>query len=75
MNPKDADLLTAAFVYVLRCITEEDTHALQRLGLDPPAMAALSRLSAGDLVRLIDRRLPGHCLDYLNRLLRPLLWL
>ena len=63
MRHKEADLQAAALIYVLRCLVEDDTYALRRLGLEPAALQALSRLPASDLVRLLDHAAVGPCLE------------
>ena len=53
MSGKDADLLTAGFVYVARCLAEGDTGTLRRMGLGWPDMRALNRLGLSDVLRLV----------------------
>ena len=63
MSGKDADLLTAGFVYVARCLVEGDTDALRRMGLGWPELRALNRLGLGDLLRLVRQASAGPFLE------------
>ena len=63
---KEADLVTAVLLYAVRCIAENDQHALRSMNFGPKEIEALRELSVQDLYRV--DTLQVHCLRIaLNR--------
>jgi hypothetical protein len=63
---KESDLVTAVLLYAMRCLAENDQHALRGMNFGPNEVAALRELNLADLYRA--GSLQAHCLDIqLNR--------
>lgn len=67
---KEADLVIAVLLYAMRCLAENDQHALRAMRFGPQEVAGLRELNLGDLHRA--GSLQGHCLDI--RLDRDVYW-
>lgn len=57
---KESDLVTAVLLYAMRCLAENDQHALRAMNFGPKEIAALRELSLADLYRA--GNLHAHCL-------------
>lgn len=57
---KESDLVTAVLLYAMRCLAENDQHALRAMNFGPKEIAALRELSLADLYRA--GSLHVHCL-------------
>lgn len=63
---KESDLVTAVLLYAIRCLAENDQHALRGMNFGPKEVAALREINLADLYRA--GSLQAHCLDIqLNR--------
>lgn len=63
---KESELVTAVMLYAIRCLSENDQHALRNMNFGPEEVAALRELNLADLYRA--GSLQAHCLDIqLNR--------
>ena len=66
MNTKEGALNSAVFLYVMRCLTEGDVHALRHMQFGRKELDAIRELSVFDLSR--SENLRAHCLSIsLNR--------
>ena len=63
---KESELVMAVMLYAIRCLSENDQHALRSMNFGPEEVAALRELNLADLYRA--GSLQAHCLDIqLNR--------
>jgi hypothetical protein len=63
---KESELVMAVMLYAIRCLSENDHHALRNMNFGPEEVAALRELNLADLYRA--GSLQAHCLDIqLNR--------
>lgn len=63
---KESDLVIAVLLYAMRCLAENDQHALRGMNFGPKEVAILRELNLADLYRA--GSLQAHCLDIqLNR--------
>ena len=63
---KESELVMAVMLYAIRCLSENDQHALRNMNFGPEEVAALRELNLADLYRA--GSLQAHCLDIqLNR--------
>ena len=60
IGTKEADLVTAALLYAMRCLAEGDLHALRAMKFGPKEIEALRELNLADLYRI--GSLQAHCL-------------
>ena len=67
---KESDLVMAVMLYAIRCLSENDQHALRNMNFGPEEVAALRELNLADLYRA--GSLQAHCLDI--RLNRDVYW-
>ena len=67
---KEAELMTAALLYAVRCFAEGDLNALKEMNFGPKELGALREISMSDLFRV--RALTAHCLQF--RLNREIYW-
>ena len=67
---KEAELVTAVFLYAIRALAEGDQHALSAMNFGPKEVSALRALNLADLYRAAS--LKAHCLDI--RLNRAVYW-
>ena len=67
---KEAELVTAVFLYAIRALAEGDQHALSAMNFGPKEISALRALNLADLYRAAS--LKAHCLDI--RLNRAVYW-
>ena len=58
---KESDLVMAVLLYAIRCLAENDQHALRGMNFGPNEVAALRDVSLADLYRAGSLR--AHCLD------------
>ena len=66
VGTKESDLVMAVMLYAIRCLSENDQHALRSMNFGPEEVAALRELNLADLYRA--GSLQAHCLDIqLNR--------
>lgn len=67
---KESELVMAVMLYAIRCLSENDQHALRNMNFGPEEVAALRALNLADLYRA--GSLQAHCLDI--RLNRDVYW-
>lgn len=67
---KESELVMAVMLYAIRCLSENDQHALRNMNFGPEEVAALRGLNLADLYRA--GSLQAHCLDI--RLNRDVYW-
>jgi hypothetical protein len=67
---KESELVMAVMLYAIRCLSENDQHALRNMNFGPEEVAALRELNLADLYRV--GSLQAHCLDI--RLDRDVYW-
>ena len=67
---KESELVMAVMLYAIRCLSENDQHALRNMNFGPEEVAALRELNLADLYRV--GSLQAHCLDI--RLDRNVYW-
>ena len=67
---KESELVMAVMLYAIRCLSENDQHALRDMNFGPEEVAALRELNLADLYRA--GSLQAHCLDI--RLNRDVYW-
>ena len=67
---KESELVIAVLLYAIRCLAEDDRHALRGMNFGPKEIAALRELNLADLYRV--GKLQAHCLDI--RLSREVYW-
>jgi hypothetical protein len=70
VGTKESELVMAVMLYAIRCLSENDQHALRHMNFGPEEVAALRELSLADLYRA--GSLQAHCLDI--RLNRDVYW-
>ena len=58
---KESELVMAVMLYAIRCLSENDQHALRNMNFGPEEVAALRELNLADLYRV--GSLQAHCLD------------
>ena len=67
---KESELVMAVMLYAIRCLSENDQHALRGMNFGPEEVAALRELNLADLYRA--GSLQAHCLNI--RLDRDVYW-